>query len=217
MMIAPSLLAADAACYRQELFEIEKAGAQALHIDVMVGCFVPNLSFGPNIVSSLRKHTRMFFDVHLMIAHPEAYAQAFIDAGADAITMHIESGDDPEKVYARCRAANVGFGLALCPATPVEQVAPWLPCLTLLLIMSIQPGFGGQKFMPEALDRIRTARALCNAAHARCLISVDGGVNGENAPLCRAAGASMLVAGSAVFGAKDRAAAIAALQQEVHT
>ena len=213
MRIAPSLLAADASCYREALMEIERAGAEALHIDVMDGHFVPNLSFGPHIVAALRPVTKLFFDVHLMIEHPARYAKAFIDAGADAITIHAECADAWEDAYDICQSANVGFGLALCPATPVAVVRDWLPRLSILLIMSIQPGFGGQRFQEEALERIAEARALRDAARADCIISVDGGVNADNAGACIKAGAGMLVAGSAVFGAKDRAAAIESLRR----
>ena len=213
MQIAPSLLAANASRYREELEEIEHGGAEALHIDVMDGHFVPNLSFGPNIVAALRPVTKLFFDVHLMIEHPAQYAKAFIDAGADAITIHAECADAWEDVYGICQSAGVGFGLALCPATPVACLRDWLPRLSILLIMSIQPGFGGQRFLPEALTRIAEAKSMRDAAKSTCIISVDGGVCASNADACRMAGADMLVAGSAVFGAKDRAAVIEQLRR----
>lgn len=211
-IIAPSLLAANAGRLSEEIRSIEHAGAKYLHIDVMDGHFVPNLSFGPNIVAGIRPESQLYFDVHLMIEHPAHYAQAFIDAGADAITVHAESQSDPVKVYEVCLKEKVGFGLSLCPDTPLERVKPLLERVDILLVMSIHPGFGGQKFMPEAYDRIREAARLRQDRGAHYLISVDGGVNAANAAEIVAAGADILVAGSAVFTKADRKEAIASLQ-----
>ena len=211
-IIAPSLLAANAGRLSEEIHSVEDAGAKYLHVDVMDGHFVPNLSFGPNIVAGIRQESRLYFDVHLMIEHPAHYAKAFIDAGADAITVHAESQSDPLRVYELCQKENVGFGISLCPNTPLECIKPLLGRLDILLIMSINPGFGGQAFMPEACARIREAARLREDSGAHYLISVDGGVNAANAAEIVAAGADILVAGSAVFNKADRKEAIASLQ-----
>ena len=212
MILSPSLFAANAGRLNDEIAQVEQDGAEYLHIDVMDGAFVPNLSFGPNIVSGIRSESHLFFDVHLMIERPERYLDAFIKAGADSITVHFEAIADLEKTKDICSKSNVKFGIAICPQTPVSMIAPWVEKLDLLLIMSIQPGFGGQPFQMEALPRIREAKALRKKKNAQFLISVDGGINSENATLCKDAGADILVAGSSVFGAEDRKAALELLR-----
>lgn len=211
-IISPSLLAADARNYSQAIACVEQAGAKYLHIDVMDGHFVPNLSFGPNIVSAIRPCSGMFFDVHLMVQYPLQFAAAFMDAGADGITVHPEADADIDALLSLCRLRGAQFGLALKPETLLETVEHYLPQCDILLIMSIQPGFGGQKFMPAALERISAGRELRAKLGARYKISVDGGINPETGAQCLAAGADILVAGSAIFGNDDPAGVIAALK-----
>ena len=208
MKISPSLLAADFARLDRELAKIEAGGADWLHLDVMDGVFVPNISFGLPVIQSLRPVSRLTFDVHLMIQNPIRYVEAFQKAGADYLTFHLESEGDPGETIEAIHAAGMKAGLSIRPGTPVERLLPYLPGLELVLIMSVEPGFGGQKFMPESLEKIAAVRAAAPDIH----ISVDGGINGETGALCRKAGADVLVAGSYVFGAENPAAAIARLK-----
>ena len=174
----------------------------------MDGVFVPNISFGIPVIQSLRKISKLTFDVHLMIQEPLAYVDAFADAGADFLTFHLESSSDPQKTIEAIHARGMKAGISIKPGTPAEAVLPYLPQVELVLVMSVEPGFGGQKFMPSCLDKIRAIRAASDTVE----ISVDGGINGMTGALCREAGASVLVAGSYVFGAKDPAEAIASLR-----
>lgn len=212
MILSPSLFAADAGRLNEEIAQVEQAGAEYLHIDVMDGMFVPNLSFGYNILSGIRKNSRLFFDVHLMVEQPERFLIPFIREGADGVTVHYEATQALDEIAKTCREQKVKFGIALCPKTPVSAIEPWAEVLDILLVMSIEPGFGGQPFMPEAVPRIAEARALRERKNAHFLISVDGGVNSNTAPLCREAGADILVAGSFVFQAEDRKAALELLR-----
>lgn len=204
--ISPSLLAADFSRLGEEVGRV--AAADMLHLDIMDGCFVPNISMGPGVVAALRDKTPLFFDVHLMLEHPINYIQAFRKAGADSITFHIECSDDPAQVLATIKESGAKPGLAINPDTPVEKLEPYLDGLYMITVMTVQPGFGGQKLKPEALEKL----VWLKNRNPKILLEVDGGVNNETAALCREKGADILVAGTAVFGADDPAAAIEALR-----
>lgn len=206
--ISPSLLAADFCRLDRELDRITSGGAEWLHLDVMDGVFVPNISFGIPVIQSLRKISQLTFDIHLMIQEPLLYVDAFADAGADIITFHLESSSDPQKTIDAIHACGMKAGLSIKPGTPVETLLPYLSQVELVLIMSVEPGFGGQKFMLSCLDKIRAIRAVSKTVD----ISVDGGINSQTGALCKEAGANVLVAGSYVFGAEHPAEAIASLR-----
>lgn len=209
LKIAPSILSADFAYLAQDCRDVLNAGADWLHIDAMDGDFVPNLSLGIPVLAGLSKAVDAFYDVHLMIRRPLEYIEAFARAGADLITFHLEADSDVEKTIEAIHAAGCKAAVSVKPATPVEEVFPYLDRLDMVLIMSVEPGFGGQKFMPQAVDKIA---ALRERAGDGLMIQVDGGVDANTAPLCTRAGADVLVAGSAVFGKKDRKEAISAIR-----
>lgn len=208
MIISPSLLAANAGDYASEIKDIENGGAKYLHVDVMDGHFVPNLSFGPNILEGIRKNSDIYLDVHLMIENPMDFIELFCKAGANAITVHAEAKGSLTQMYKKCKELGVEFGISVRPQTPLSDIIEYLPDIDILLIMSVNPGFGGQSFMPEAIQRISEAVALRSRLQANYLISVDGGINFETGAQAIEAGVDILVAGSAIFGALDRKAAI---------
>ena len=202
-IIAPSILSADFSRLKEEIKAVEEAGAEWLHIDVMDGHFVPNITIGIPVVKSIRKVTNLFFDVHLMIEHPERYIKDFASAGADGITVHIEACKDPVSILKTIREYNCKAGISLKPATPLDAIKDILDHVDILLIMTVNPGFGGQKFMPEVLPKIREARKLIDESGKKILLEVDGGICQENAKIVREAGADVLVSGSYIFRSKD--------------
>lgn len=211
-IISPSILSADFCRLEEDCRRVLDAGAEMLHYDVMDGHFVPNISFGVPVLASLhRGMPSAFFDVHLMISHPLAYVDAFAKAGAGLINFHLESEDDPGAVLDAIRAAGCKTGMTIKPGTPAEALFPWLDRLDLVLVMSVEPGFGGQKFQSSALRKLEALKAEREARGLPFLLEVDGGVNAETAPFCVEAGADVLVAGSAVFAAADPAAEVRAL------
>ena len=210
--IAPSLLAADFSRLAEEIHRVEKAGADLLHLDIMDGHFVPNISFGIPVIESVRKTTRLKLDTHLMISNPEKYLEPFQKAGADSLTVHLEVCPEPARIIDAIHALGMECGLVVNPATPVEGIYPYLQSIQLVLVMSVEPGFGGQSFQPGSLEKIRCLRAKIDDLGLDLPIQVDGGINPDTAPSVRRAGADRLVAGSAVFRAPDPAAAIRTLR-----
>ncbi|TQS75607.1 ribulose-phosphate 3-epimerase [Ornithinibacillus gellani] len=211
--IAPSILSADFSKLGQEIKEVEEAGADYIHVDVMDGHFVPNITIGPLIVEAIRPVTALPLDVHLMIDNPEAYIETFAKAGATIITVHQETCIHLHRVLQQIKAAGVKAGVVINPGTPVEMIRDILPDVDLVLIMSVNPGFGGQSFLPLALDKVKHIADWRKELGLTFEIEVDGGVNPETAKLCAQAGADVLVAGSAVFNQTDRKQAIAAIRQ----
>ena len=213
-IVSPSVLAADFAKLGDELKKIEKAGATYAHLDVMDGIFVPNISFGAPMISSIRKASDLIFDVHLMITEPQRYIDDFIKAGADIITIHYESCENPREVIKYIKSKEVKAGLSIKPATPAEEVYDMLRDLDMLLVMTVEPGFGGQKMMPDMLEKVRKIRKYANANRIKIDIEVDGGLTADNVGLATAAGANVIVAGSAVYNAKSPKEVIKKMKDE---
>lgn len=212
--IAPSLLAADFANLEKEIERVRQAGANYLHLDVMDGVFVPNISFGPPVISSIRKKTKLFFDVHLMIKNPQRYIENFVNAGADLITIHYESTSRPKDAIMKIKEYDMKVGIAISPDTPYEAVLPYLSMVDMVLVMTVEPGFGGQKLIPETLEKVRKIKEYVDANKINVNIEVDGGINEHNAILAVEAGANVLVAGSAIFGSKTPAQVINKMRKE---
>lgn len=214
IMIAPSILSADFSKMGEEVKNLEKCGADLIHCDVMDGVFVNNITFGIKMVEDLRKITSLPLDCHLMIVHPEKYAERFVKAGADYVTVHAEAcGDTLEDTLRLIKNAGAKCGAVINPDTPVSAVEKAIPLCDMVLVMSVFPGFGGQKFIASVLDKVKEIRSIIDEKNLNCHVEIDGGINAETVIAAKAAGANVIVAGSGIFKAEDRAAAIETLRR----
>ncbi|ADU93549.1 MULTISPECIES: ribulose-phosphate 3-epimerase [Geobacillus] len=211
--IAPSILSADFARLAEEIRSVEEGGADWIHVDIMDGHFVPNLTFGPPVVAAIRPVTKLPLDVHLMIADPDRYIPAFAKAGADVISVHVEACVHLHRTIHFIKEQGVKAGVVLNPHTPVEMIRHVIGDVDLVLLMTVNPGFGGQAFIPAVVPKIREVARMASEQNKEVDIEVDGGINAETAPLCVEAGANVLVAGSAIYNERDRAAAIRTLRK----
>ena len=206
--IAPSILSADFGALADEVHRIEEAGADWVHVDVMDGMFVPNITIGPEVIKKIRPHTKLPFDVHLMIVQPERYIEAFSNSGADFITIHVEASEIISETLAKIRSLGKKAGISINPETPFEAVTPYLKDIDLLLVMTVHPGFGGQSFIEEVVPKISSAKDYAERNGLSFDIEIDGGINAKTGLRCVRAGATALAAGSALFGSKDMKAEI---------
>jgi len=208
--VAPSILSADFARLADEIAVVESAGVSIVHLDVMDGHFVPNITIGPPVIAKLRKYSRLVFDAHLMISEPSKYAERFIEAGANHITFHIEAADEPQRLIEKLHNLGCTAGICVNPETPVERIEGIAPLCDMVLVMTVRPGFGGQEFMPEAAKKIATVREITGPD---IRIEVDGGIDSKTTPIVVSYGADTLVAGNAIFEKTDRIAAINAIRE----
>ncbi len=214
-ILSPSLLAAKPLAMLEDVREAEKAGAKWLHVDVMDGSFVPNFSFGYSTVSALRGATELFLDVHLMVSEPIRYIEKFCTAGADMLTIHLESDSAENTAVAlkKIKSLGVKCGLSIKPATPASALVPYLELCDMILVMTVEPGFGGQSFMTDMMPKVKELRALLDKINPHCYIQVDGGVDAKTAPICKENGANVLVAGTAFFKAENKAETLRLIEE----